>query len=145
MPSTPFIPDAGSVLPPARPLILLVEDHQDTRQMYAEFLSVSFEVLAAADATAALQILGTTRPDLLITDLSLPGMDGFELVARVRNDPAVGHIPIICLSGYGGHAHELRARQAGCDRVLQKPCMPDALAEIALNVLLSARNPGMHS
>ncbi|MEN3338668.1 MAG: two-component system, cell cycle response regulator DivK [Acidobacteriota bacterium] len=112
--------------------------------MYAEFLSVSFEVLVAADASAALQIMETTRPDLLITDLSLPGMNGFELVARVRKHPAVGRIPIICLSGYGGHAHELRAREAGCDRVLQKPCMPDALAEIALDVL-SARNPGMHS
>jgi two-component system, chemotaxis family, CheB/CheR fusion protein len=83
----------------------------------------------------------TARPDLLITDLSLPGMDGFELVARIRKDPRLGRIPIICLSGYGGHAHEQRAREAGCDRILQKPCMPDALSEIALEVLSGVREP----
>jgi CheY-like chemotaxis protein len=120
---------------------VLVEDHQDTRQMYAEFLSASFEVLPAADGLQAVDIMRTARPDLLITDLSLPGMDGFELVARIRKDPRLGRIPIICLSGYGGHAHEQRAREAGCDRILQKPCMPDALSEIALEVLSGVREP----
>jgi CheY-like chemotaxis protein len=125
--------------PAARPVIVLVEDHQDTRQMYAEFLSASFEVLPAADGLQAVDIMRTTRPDLLITDLSLPGMDGFELVAHIRKDPRLRRIPIICLSGYGGHAHEQRARDAGCDRILQKPCMPDALSEIALEVLSGVR------
>jgi len=138
-------PLEGAVVPAARPVILLVEDHQDTRQMYTEFLSVSFQVLAAADASAALAIFEKSRPDLLITDLSLPGMDGFELVARIRKNSALDRIPIICLSGYGGHAHELRAREAGCDRILQKPCMPDALAEIALEVLLDVRNRSVQS
>jgi two-component system CheB/CheR fusion protein len=136
--------EAGAV-PAARPVILLVEDHQDTRQMYAEFLSVSFQVLAAADASAALAILEKSRPDLLITDLSLPGMDGFELVALIRKGSGPDRIPIICLSGHGGHAHELRAREAGCDRILQKPCMPDALADIALEVLLDVRNRSVQS
>jgi two-component system, cell cycle response regulator DivK len=138
-------PDEGGVMPPVRPVILLVEDHQDTRQMYAEFLSVSFEVLPAADSNAALEILKQSRPDLMITDLSLPGMDGFELVSLIRKDPVLGRTPIICLSGYGGHAHEVRARAAGCDRILQKPCMPDALAEIALELLLAVRDRGMQS
>jgi two-component system, cell cycle response regulator DivK len=131
--------DTGAV-PPARPVILLVEDHLDTRQMYAEFLSVSFDVLPAGDGTEAIEILRTTPPDLLITDLSLPGMDGFELVTLVRKDPLLRELPIICLSGYGGHAHEQRAREAGCDRILQKPCMPDALADIALEVLNAVRD-----
>jgi CheY-like chemotaxis protein len=131
--------DINAGVPPARPIILLVEDHQDTRQMYAEYLSVSFDVLPAGDGTEALAILHTTAPDLLITDLSLPGMDGFELVGLVRRDPRLRGLPIICLSGYGGHAHEQRARDAGCDRILQKPCMPDALADIALEVLHGVR------
>jgi CheY-like chemotaxis protein len=113
--------------------------------MYAEFLSVSFEVLSAADGASALGILKAARPDLLITDLSLPGMDGFELVALVRRDPVMGAIPIISLSGYGGQAHEQRAREAGCDRVLQKPCMPDILAAIVTEVLLDVRQRGMQS
>ena len=111
--------------------------------MYAEFLSVSFEVLSAADGAGALDILRAERPDLLITDLSLPGMDGFELVSRVREDPSMHGMPVICLSGYGGHAHEQRARDAGCDRILQKPCMPDALADVVLEVLRGARARGI--
>jgi two-component system, cell cycle response regulator DivK len=52
-------------------------------------------------------------------------------VAAIRSDPALRAIPIVCLSGYGGLTHEQRAREAGCDRILQKPCMPDALADLA--------------
>ncbi len=130
--------DASGV-PPSRPVILLVEDHQDTRQMYAEFLSASFEVLQAADGAGALEMMRVRRPDLIITDLSLPGIDGFELISRVRRDTLMRAVPVICLSGYGGNAHEQRARDAGCDCILQKPCMPDALADVALEMLQAAR------
>lgn len=125
-----------------RPVVLLVEDHVDTRQMYAEFLSAAFRVVEAADGHDALETMRANRPDVLITDLSLPRVDGFELVAIVRADPALRHMPVICLSGYGGHAHEARARAAGCDRILQKPCMPDALADAAMALLRQSRNPG---
>ncbi len=120
---------------PRRGVVLLVEDHADTRLMYAEFLSMTFEVVTAADGNDALEMLQTAPPDLVITDLSLPGLDGFQLISRIRSEPATARLPIICLSGYGGHAHEQRAREAGSDRVLQKPCMPDALTAIALDLL----------
>ena len=110
--------------------VLLVEDHADTRQMYAEFLGIEFEVITAANGEDALKRIRTDVPHLIVTDLSLPGMDGFELITRVRRDANLRTIPIICLSGYGGHEHEQRARAAGCDRILQKPCMPDELAAI---------------
>lgn len=122
------------------PLILLVEDHEDTRQMYAECLAGLFDVATAADGEEALGLMQGHRPDLLITDLSLPGIDGFALIARMRQDSALGSVPIICLSGYGGHAYEQRAREAGCDRVLQKPCLPDTLADIATEVLRAFRD-----
>jgi CheY-like chemotaxis protein len=117
------------------PVVLLVEDHDDTRLMYAEFLRVTFDVREAADGHRALAVLQDVRPDLLITDISLPGIDGFELISMIRNDPISGSIPIICLSGYGGQALEQRARAAGCDRILQKPCMPDELAATASKLL----------
>jgi CheY-like chemotaxis protein len=117
--------------PGRRPLVLLVEDHDDTRQMYAEYLAETLTVAQAADGRVALDMLHRQPPDLLITDLSLPGLDGFELIARVRHDTMLSGLPIICLSGYGGHAHDERAREAGCNRILQKPCMPDALAAAA--------------
>lgn len=121
--------------PGRRRLVLLVEDHDDTRQMYAEYLRETLTVVEAADGRVALDILRREPPDLLITDLSLPGLDGFELIARVRKDASLARLPIICLSGYGGHAHDERARAAGCDRILQKPCMPDVLAEAAYALL----------
>jgi two-component system cell cycle response regulator DivK len=118
--------------------VLLVEDHADTRQMYAEFLGVQFEVITAVDGEDALKTLSIRIPDVIVTDLSLPGLDGFELIARVRADATLQSIPIICLSGYGGYEHEDRARAAGCDRLLQKPCMPDELAAIVSDVIADA-------
>jgi CheY-like chemotaxis protein len=124
--------------PPPTSVLLLVEDHEDSRQMYAEFLKTSFEVVATADAEQGLAVLRERRVDILVTDLSLPGMNGYELVAKVRSDAALRTVPIVCLSGYGGLAHEQRARAAGCDRILQKPCMPDALADIATELIREA-------
>ena len=122
------------------PRLLLVEDHLDTRLMYAEFLRVSFEVIQAGDGQEALDVARRHHPDIVVTDLSLPRLDGFALTAALRSDPGLRSIPIICLSGYGGHAHDTRARSAGCDRILQKPCMPDALAEAAAELLETVRN-----
>ena len=117
------------------PRLLLVEDHGDTRQMYVAFLASSFEVVEAGDAEQALELISQHPPDVIVTDLSLPGMDGFEFIARVRQDPATRDVPVISLSGYGGYPHEQRAREVGCDRILQKPCLPDALAQAALELL----------
>ena len=136
--SDPVLLFAALAFPPRPgriPVLLLVEDHRDTRQMYVAYLSSSFDVMEAADAEQALQLVQQRRPDLIITDLSLPGIDGFEFIIRIRNDAAIAHVPVISLSGYGGEAHEQRARQAGCDRILQKPCLPDALGQAALELL----------
>ena len=118
--------------------MLLVEDHLDTRQMYAEFLGLDFNVVTAADGEGALNMMRVQPPDVIVTDLSLPGIDGFELIARVRSDATLRAIPVICLSGYGGHEHEQRALAAGCNRILQKPCMPDALAEVVAETIQEA-------
>jgi CheY-like chemotaxis protein len=117
------------------PVILIVEDHVDTRQMYAEFFADQYHVMQAGDGAEALSLMQADRPDIVITDLSLPGVDGFELVTRIRRDPQLARIPIICLSGYGGDGHDRRAIEAGCDRVLLKPCMPDDLAKTAAELL----------
>jgi DNA-binding response OmpR family regulator len=115
--------------------VLIVEDHDDTRAMYAAFLSQMYDVLEARDGPRALEIIRERVPVLVITDLSLPGMNGFELVARIRAHPASSRIPVICLSGFDGSTHEQRAREAGVDRVLCKPCLPDELARAADEVV----------
>jgi DNA-binding response OmpR family regulator len=121
--------------PGQKPVLLLVEDHRDTRQMYVAFLSSSFDVMEAADAEQALELIQKRRPDVIVTDLSLPGMNGFELIGRIRRNAITAEVPVISLSGYGGESHEQRAREVGCDRVLQKPCLPDALADTARELL----------
>jgi len=123
------------------PLVILVEDHADTRLMYAEFLSSEFEVIQAADGEEALRAMQARAPDLVITDLSLPRVSGFELVTRMRADPALTAVPVICLSGYGGSAQKDRAREVGCDRLIEKPCLPDTLSEAALEVLRARKQP----
>jgi CheY-like chemotaxis protein len=121
--------------PRPTPVLLLVEDHADTRQLYAEFLGASFDVIQAANGPEALDLMKGRVPQVVITDFSLPGFDGFELIRRIRGNPSTRQVPVICLSGYAGAAHERKARAAGCNRVLEKPCLPDVLARTAKEVL----------
>lgn len=123
-------------------VVLLVEDHRDTRLMYAEFLgSEGFDVVQASDGEEALDLMRARTPDLVITDLSLPRVDGFELMNRMRKDPTLAAVPVICLSGYSDETHQLRARAAGGNLLIQKPCLPDTLAEAASALLRGAPRP----
>ena len=122
-----------------RPLLLLVEDHADTRQMYAEFLGSSFNVLEAGDGRQALEVLRRHVPAVVITDFSLPGIDGFELTRRIRGNASTRDVPVICLSGYSGNRYEQQAREVGCDRVIEKPCLPDVLAAAAHEMAVHGR------
>lgn len=114
--------------PTSPPTVLIVEDHTDSRQMYAEFLRMQFTVVEAADGVNALEVMAETCPDVVVTDLTLPRMDGFELLRRMKGDARLRDVPVIALSGFSGADHEERARQAGSSLVLQKPCLPDDLA-----------------
>jgi CheY-like chemotaxis protein len=88
-------------LPNISPLaVLLVEDHADSRQMYAEFLRMQFTVVEAGDGINALEVMEQTRPDVVVTDLALPRMDGFELVRRMKADERLRDVPVIALSGF---------------------------------------------
>ena len=96
--------------------------------MYAEFLRLQFDVLEAGDGMGALEAMQAARPDVVVTDLALPRMDGYELMERMRADERLRDVPVIALSGFSGVEHEERARKAGSSLLLQKPCLPDDLA-----------------
>ena len=115
--------------PGALRTVLLVEDHVDSRMMYAEFLRFQFHVVEAGDGLAALELMRKDRPDVVVTDLALPRMDGFAMIAEMRDDAELRDVPVIALSGYSGEEHENRALKAGSDVVLLKPCLPETLAE----------------
>ncbi len=126
----------------ASPLVLLVDDDRDTREMYATYLAVhGFQVEQAHDGRQALMMLDGLRPDVLVTDLTLPGLDGFALARRAR-DQHPESLRVVAVTGYSLENVADRARSAGVDRVLLKPCMPDKLVAEIRALLSSQANPG---
>ena len=101
--------------------VLVVEDDFDTQHPLAEILQLKgYSVATASDAERAFSAARTKRPDLIITDLMLPGKSGLDLIINVRKDPAIKSIPIVVLSGCAPHMlHD--ARRAGADYCLEKP------------------------
>lgn len=120
-----------------KPLLLFVEDHADSRTMYAEYLSDRFDVIEAENGVGAWDILQQRPVDVLVTDLGLPALDGYELIRRIRADARLRDLPIVALSGYSGGQLESDTRW---DLVLQKPCLPDQVVEAVAAVLSSRRN-----
>lgn len=110
------------------PLILVVDDYQDAREMYAEYLQFSgFRVAEARNGNEALEQAFSLKPDLILMDLSLPGMDGWEATRQLKSDERTRHIPVVALTGHALAGASDGARKAGCDSFVTKPCLPDDL------------------
>jgi CheY-like chemotaxis protein len=110
------------------PLILVVDDYQDAREMYAEYLQFSgFRVAEARNGNEALDQAFALKPDLILMDLSLPGMDGWEATRVLKADERTKHIPVVALTGHALAGASEGAKRAGCDSFVTKPCLPDDL------------------
>jgi two-component system cell cycle response regulator DivK len=128
--------------PPAGPLVLVVDDYQDAREMYAEYLQYSgFRVAEAKNGNEAVAQARSLRPDLILMDLSLPGMDGWEATRVLKADEATKHIPIVALTGHALAGASEGARKAGCDSFVTKPCLPDDLV-VEVKRMLNAIKQG---
>ena len=123
---------------PDRPLVLLVEDDRAGRLLYAEWLQQSgFRVEQAHNGLQALERAFDLMPDAILTDLNIPGIDGYELTRRLKMDSRTEHIPILAVTGYAPFTQDpSRADRAGCDAILPKPCLPDDL-EATLTALIA--------
>jgi two-component system, cell cycle response regulator DivK len=121
-------------------LVLVVEDYQDAREMYAAYLQFSgYRVAEATNGLEAIEKTLALLPDIILMDLALPKMDGWEATKRLKADDRTKHIPIVALTGHALAGHAEGARLAGCDSFVTKPCLPDALvAEIRR--MLAARD-----
>jgi CheY-like chemotaxis protein len=127
-----------------RPKVLLVDDYPDAREMYSEYLQFSgFEVVEAANGIEALQRAADTAPDIILMDLSLPVMDGWEATRRLKADGRTADIPVVALTGHALAGISEGARQAGCDAFVTKPCLPEDLVREIRKVLddISTRGP----
>jgi two-component system cell cycle response regulator DivK len=119
------------------PRVLLVEDDGDGRRLYVLWLTeAGFSVKEAHNGFQALERAFENIPDVVVTDLNIPGIDGFELTRRLKLDPRTRQVPVIAVTGYAAfQADPDRARRAGCDVILEKPCSPDDL-ETAIRTLI---------
>ena len=108
--------------------ILVVEDQEDNRQILRDLLSNSgFEMIEAEDGEQALVQAAKHRPDLILMDIQLPLLDGYEATRRLKADPELKAIPIIVVTSYALSGDEDKARAAGCDAYVAKPYSPRAL------------------
>jgi CheY-like chemotaxis protein len=108
--------------------VLLVEDFSDAREMYAEYLQFTgVETIQASNGEEAIARAIEARPDVIVMDLSLPVMDGWEATRRLKADERTAAIPVMALTGHAFAGIADGAAKAGCDRVVAKPCLPNEL------------------
>jgi CheY-like chemotaxis protein len=109
-----------------KPLVLLVEDQFELRQMYVQQLALSgFDVIEAENGVDAVTNTAMHRPDVVLMDLSLPVLDGWEATRRLKNDARTAHIPVVALTAHDESDELQRATNAGCDWFVPKPSPPE--------------------
>ena len=108
--------------------ILVVEDQEDNRQIVRDLLTANdYEMTEAENGEEALVAVAKDRPDLILMDIQLPVMDGFEVTRRIKADPSLNSIPDIAVTSYALSGDEEKARAAGCDDFVPKPFSPRQL------------------
>jgi two-component system, cell cycle response regulator DivK len=108
--------------------ILIVEDQADNRRILRDlFANAGYELIEAESGEDALTALATSRPDLILMDIQLPVMHGYEATRRIRSDPEMKSIPIIAVTSYALAGDEANALAAGCSAYITKPYSPRAL------------------
>ena len=108
--------------------ILVVEDQPDNRQIIRDMLApTDYQIIEAEDGEQAIAAITKERPDLILMDIQLPIMDGYEATRRIKTDPNLRSIPIIAVTSYALSGEEKKARAAGCDDYVPKPFSPRQL------------------
>jgi len=110
------------------PLALLVEDNLMNRKLFRDIMETQFEVLEAESAEQALEVLDHHRPDLVLLDIQLPGMDGLALLRLLKKDRARADIPVVALSAHALQEDIRQALDSGCLEYVTKPLVEDPLA-----------------
>ncbi len=115
-----------------RKRVLVVEDQEDNRRIVRDLLaSAGYETLEADNGEDGVAVAKAERPDLILMDIQLPVMDGYEATRRIKADPALRAIPVIVVTSYALSGDEAKARTAGCDAYVTKPFSPrELLAKI---------------
>jgi len=116
--------------------VLVVDDNEDNREIYATMLRhAGFEVEVACDGEEALAVARRFLPEVVIMDLGMPVMDGWEAIKALRADPDTKHAYVVVVSGFADSRSRARATEAGCDEFLAKPCLPRDLTAVITRAL----------
>jgi two-component system cell cycle response regulator DivK len=108
--------------------ILVVEDQEDNRRIVRDLLTKNgYEMIEAVNGEEGVAMAQTERPDLILMDIQLPGLDGYEATRRIKADPALRQIPIIAVTSYALSGDDAKAEAAGCDAYVTKPFSPRLL------------------
>jgi len=108
--------------------ILVVEDHEENRRIMRDLLtSAGYEMIEAVTGEDGVTLAERERPDLILMDIQLPGIDGYETTRRIKANPALRAIPIIAVTSYALSGDDVKAREAGCNDYVTKPFSPRAL------------------
>ena len=120
--------------------ILVIEDTEDNRQILRDLLSsAGYEIIEAVDGESGVSMAAKELPDLILMDIQLPVIDGYEATRRLKADPATRHIPVVAVTSYALVGDEAKAREAGCDGYVAKPFSPRLLLETVREFLGQAR------
>ena len=126
-----------------KPLVLLVEDRVDARELYAQYLTYAgFQVVTAINGHEAIRLAQMLRPDIVLMDIRLPGMDGLEATADLKRQPELSHIPVVAITADSSREMEARCRAAGCAAFVSKPVLPDDVAILLKAVLATGADSG---
>ena len=105
--------------------ILVIEDTEDNRRILRDLLTAAgYDVIEAVDGMTGVAIALERRPDLILMDIQLPVIDGYEATRRIKADPTTQNIPIIAVTSYALAGDEAKAREAGCNGYVAKPYSP---------------------
>jgi two-component system cell cycle response regulator DivK len=116
--------------------VLLVEDNPHNRKIFSGMLAhAGFRVVEAVDGNEAMSKVASEKPNLVLMDLSIPGIDGWECTRRIKGDPATKDTPVIALTAHAMRGDEERAQAAGCDGYLSKPVSPKKVVEVVKKYL----------
>src|SRR5919197_2232862 len=108
--------------------VLVVEDQEDNRRIVRDLLSsAGYQIVEAVSGEEGVSLAEREQPDLILMDIQLPDLDGYEATRRIRANPALEKIPIIAVTSYALSGDDVKARAAGCDDYVTKPFSPRAL------------------
>src|SRR3954468_22765888 len=111
----------------SRKKILIVDDTDWNRDLLVQLLEDDYDIAQAVDGAEGVKQAGAERPDLILMDLGMPVMDGWEATRRIKADGSLKHIPVIAVTSHAMVGDEITAREAGCDDYLPKPVDEDEL------------------